>query len=87
MDVKDDLGPRGGPLQVASHPDPQLVDVSVLTVIRGDGEGVWDGQQLQCGWDREEFSGSTGNTGGTGLQWPIITMLLVIESLRETPLS
>ena len=49
MDVEDDLGPWGGPLQVASHPDPQLVDVGVLAVVRGDGEGVWDGKQLQHG--------------------------------------
>ena len=44
VDVEDDLGTRRGPLQVASHPDPQLVDVGVLAVVRGDGQGVGDGQ-------------------------------------------
>ena len=53
VDVEDDLGTRRGPLQVASHPDPQLVDVGVLAVVRGDGQGVGDGQEL---WERRWVS-------------------------------
>lgn len=49
MDVEDDLRPRRRPLQVPSHSNPQLVDVGVLAVVGGDGQGVGDGQQLQGG--------------------------------------
>lgn len=47
MDVEDDLRPRRRPFQVSSHSNPQLVDVRVLAVVGGDGQGVGDGQQLQ----------------------------------------
>lgn len=46
MNVKNDLRPGWGPLQVATHADPQLVDVRVLPVVGRDGQGVRDGQQL-----------------------------------------
>lgn len=47
MNVEDDLWPRRRPLQVASDSNPQLVDVRVLPVIRGDGQRVGNGKQLK----------------------------------------
>lgn len=46
MNVEYDLRSGRGPLQVAPHPDPQLVDVCVFAIIRRDGQRVGDGQQL-----------------------------------------
>lgn len=46
MNVEDDLRSGRRPLQVASDPNPQLVDVCVLAIIRRDRQGVRDGQQL-----------------------------------------
>lgn len=34
MNVEDDLRSGWRPLQVASNPDPQLIDVSVFAIIR-----------------------------------------------------
>lgn len=47
MNVEDDLRSGRRPLQVASDPNPQLVDVGVFAVIRRDRQGVRDGQQLE----------------------------------------
>lgn len=46
VNVEDDLWSWGGPLQVSTHPNPQLVDVGVFSVIRRDGQRVRDGQEL-----------------------------------------
>lgn len=46
VNIEDDLRPRRGPLQVSAHPNPQLVDVSVLSIVRRDRQRVRDGQQL-----------------------------------------
>lgn len=46
MNVEDDLRSGRRPLQVTSDPNPQLVDVCMLTIIRRDGQRVRDGQQL-----------------------------------------
>lgn len=46
VNVEDDLRSWGRPLQVSAHPNPQLVDVSVLSIIGGDGQRVRDGQEL-----------------------------------------
>lgn len=46
VNVEDDLRSWGRPLQVSAHPNPQLVDVSVLSIVGGDGQGVRDGQEL-----------------------------------------
>lgn len=47
MNVEDDLWSRWRPLQVASDSNPQLVDVRVFPVIRGDRQRVGDGKQLE----------------------------------------
>ncbi len=47
MNVEDDLRSGRRPLQVASDPNPQLIDVCVLAVIRRDRQGVRDRQQLE----------------------------------------
>lgn len=61
MNVEYDLRSGRGPLQVAPHPDPQLVDVCVFAIIRRDGQRVGDGQQLLRSivfWDQPvEFGG------------------------------
>lgn len=46
MNVEDDLWSWGGPLQVSAHPNPQLVDVSVFSIIGRDRQRVGDGQEL-----------------------------------------
>lgn len=46
MNVEDDLRTGRSPLQVASDPNPQLVDVGVFTIIRRDWQRVRNGQQL-----------------------------------------
>lgn len=46
VNVEDDLRSWGGPLQVSAHPNPQLVDVGVLSIVGRDGQRVGDGQEL-----------------------------------------
>lgn len=46
MNIEDDLRSRRGPLQVSTHPNPQFVDVSMLSIIRRNRQRVRDGQQL-----------------------------------------
>lgn len=46
MNIEDDLWSRWGPLQVSAHPNPQLVDVGMFSIVRRDGQRVRDGQEL-----------------------------------------
>lgn len=47
MNVEDDLRSGWRPLQVASDPNPQFVDVCVFAIIGRDRQRVGDGQQLR----------------------------------------
>lgn len=46
MNVEDDLWSWRGPLQVSAHPNSQLVDVGVFSIVRRDRQRVRDGQEL-----------------------------------------
>lgn len=46
VNIEDDLWSWRGPLQVSAHPNPQLVDVGVLSIVGRDRQRVRDGQEL-----------------------------------------